>query len=227
MDRFMRLELLIGTEKKEQLKNTHILVVGLGGVGGYVVESLARLGIGKLTLIDYDTIDITNCNRQVIALSSTIGKSKAQAWKSRILDINPEAEVFIHEVRLTKETVSNYIDSSVDAIIDACDTLEVKKELIRYAMKHKKLSITVTGTALKKDPSKLQIMELRKTSYDPLARELRRMAKSEFPKEKIMVVCSTEKPMKRTTESLPSAVFVPSVAGILAANYIFQKIIGE
>ncbi len=227
MDRFMRLELLIGKEKRDKLKQSHVLVVGLGGVGGYVVESLARSGIGKLTLIDFDIIDITNSNRQVIAVTSTIGKSKATSWKERILDINPEAEVIIHEVRLTKDNVEDYINPSTDAIIDACDTLEVKKELIRYSLKNNKLSITVTGTALKKDPSKLEVMELQKTTYDPIARELRKMVKLEFPKRKLMVVCSTESPMKRVTESLPSAVFVPSVAGILAANYIFKKLIGE
>lgn len=221
---WQRLESLIGIEKIEKLKQSTVMIIGLGGVGGYTVEALARSNIGTLILIDYDTIDITNLNRQIIALHSTLNQNKVDVWKQRINDINPSCNVIIKNQKLIKEDINELIDSKITYVVDACDTTEVKKELIRVCHQKQVPLITSTGTARKLDPSKLEIIEIQKTSYDPLAKILRKMVKEERIKGKVMVIASTEKKVSENQEHLGSAIFVPSVAGILCASYVVKKI---
>lgn len=226
MEKWARLENLIGEKSLNVLKNTKVLVLGLGGVGGYVVESLARSGIGFLVLVDGDVIEKTNINRQIIALSSTIGLSKVDAFETRIHDISKECIVQKKKEFITKETIEALLEEPVDYVVDACDTISVKKELIRICTKRKIPFISCMGTGNKLDPMALKITDIRKTSADPIARILRKMVKEEKIKEKIMVVSSTEIPKKRNGD-ISSSSFVPAVAGLLCTSYIINTIIGK
>ena len=227
MDSFQRLSLLIGEENLNKLKNTTILILGLGGVGSYATEALARCGVGKLILVDNDVVDKTNINRQLIALHSTIGLEKTEVTEQRIKDINPFCEVITYNEFITPENLENLFQEKIDYIIDAIDYLPTKKEIIRYCTKNNIPFISSMGTGNKLDPSKLCITELSKTSYDPIARILRKMVKEEKINKKIIVVCSTEISLKKIENVIPSISFVPSYAGLLCASYIVRKIIGE
>ena len=223
---FARLELML-KEKTEILQNKTILIIGLGGVGGYVVESLARLGINKLILVDGDIVDITNINRQIIALHSTIGKSKVELFKERIMDINPHCFVNVINKFITREEVNDLITNDIDYVVDACDTTEVKKEIIRVCSKKNINFITCMGTGNKMDPTKLEITDIRKTEYDPLAKIIRKMVRDEKITCKVPVVCSKEIPIKNDTKTIASISFVPSVAGLLCTSYIVNNIVGD
>ena len=223
---FARLELML-KEKTEILQNKTILIIGLGGVGGYVVESLARLGINKLVLVDGDIVDITNINRQIIALHSTIGKSKVELFKERIMDINPHCFVNVINKFITREEVNDLITNDIDYVVDACDTTEVKKEIIRVCSKKNINFITCMGTGNKMDPTKLEITDIRKTEYDPLAKIIRKMVRDEKITCKVPVVCSKEIPIKNDTKIIASISFVPSVAGLLCTSYIVNNIVGD
>lgn len=223
---FSRLELML-KEKIEILQNKTILIIGIGGVGGYVVESLARLGINKLILVDGDIVDITNINRQIIALHSTIGKSKVELFKERIMDINPHCFVNVINKFITREEVNDLITNDIDYVVDACDTTEVKKEIIRVCSKKNINFITCMGTGNKMDPTKLEITDIRKTEYDPLAKIIRKMVRDEKITCKVPVVCSKEIPIKNDTKIIASISFVPSVAGLLCTSYIVNNIVGD
>lgn len=221
-----RLELLL-KEKTEILQNKTIMVIGLGGVGGYTVESLARLGIKKLILVDGDVVDITNINRQIIALHSTVGRPKTEVFKERINDINPSCEVVTIDKFITKEEVSELLKEDIDFIVDACDTVEVKKEIIRVCSKKKIPFISCMGTGNKIDPTKLEIIDIRKTEYDPLAKVIRKMVRDEKINCKVPVICSKEVPIKHDGKEIASCSFVPSVAGLLCTSYIVKEIVGD
>lgn len=220
-----RLELLL-KDKLNLLQDKTILVIGLGGVGGYTVESLARLGIKRLVLIDGDVVDITNINRQIIALHSTIGQAKVDVFKDRIKDINPECEVITIHKFITKEEVDILIND-VDYVVDACDTVEVKKEIIRVCNNKKIKFISCMGTGNKIDPTKLEIIDIRKTEYDPLAKIIRKMVRDEKISCKVPVICSKEQPIKTNSKEIASCSFVPSVAGLLCTSYIVKDIVGD
>ena len=226
MDMWNRLELLIGKDALEKLKTKTILVVGLGGVGGYAVEALARSGIGTIILVDYDTIETSNINRQLIALKSTIGQKKTEAWNARIHEINPDCHVIVKDMFLNGFTIQQ-LHEKIDYIIDACDTISTKMELIRYSEENHIHIISSMGMGYKSDPSKISIMELKKTSYDPIARALRKMVKEEKINTKIMTVSSIEPPLQKTEHKIASNAFVPAVAGLLCASYVVQDIVGE
>lgn len=211
----------------DKIQAKTILVIGLGGVGSYVVESLARMGIKHLVLIDGDVIDVSNINRQLYALHSTIGLPKVEVAKKRILDISDSICVDTYYEIVTEENFSSFFDRTIDYVIDACDTVAVKKEVIRYCSKEKIPFITCTGTGNKVDPSKLAIMDIRKTSYDPLAKVLRKMVKDEKIKGKVPVICSTEQAIKTGDGVISSCSFVPSVAGLLCTSYVIQDIVGD
>ena len=221
---FEREELLIG-EKINNIKSKTVLVLGLGGVGGYVVESLVRAGISKLVIVDNDVVDITNLNRQVISLHSNIGMKKVDAWEKRIKDINPNCEVVKIDDFITIDNIDILFNDSIDYVVDACDTISTKKELIRKCIKKRIKFISSMGTGNKFDPTKLEIIDIRKTSYDPIAKIIRKMVKDERINDKIMVICSTEKPVK-TKEKVGSISYVPSVAGLLCTSYIINDILG-
>lgn len=221
-----RLELLL-KDKIEIVQNKTILIIGLGGVGGYTLESLARLGIKKLIIIDGDVVDITNINRQIIALHSTIGRPKVEVFKERIIDINPNCEVVAINEFLTSDRVNDIITNDIDYVVDACDTTEVKKEIIRVCSKKEVPFITCMGTGNKIDPTKLEIVDIRKTEYDPLAKVIRKMVRDENIKGKVPVICSKEKPIKNDQKVIGSCSFVPSVAGLLCTSYIVNNIVGD
>ena len=216
---------LIGEEKYQKLKNSNILVLGVGGVGGYCIESLVRSGIENITIVDYDKIDISNINRQIIALKNNIGHSKTEEWKKRIEEINPNAKVKIINKKISEENINLLFEDNYDFIIDACDTIIVKKLLIKECKKKKINLITICGMGKKLNPSLVKICDLTETSYDPLAKALRKYAKDENIKGKIPCVFSEEKPIKTNDTVIASMIMVPSVAGIIAANYCIDKII--
>lgn len=223
---FDRLELLVG-EKIERLKNTTVLIIGLGGVGGYALESLVRSGIGKVIIVDNDNIDITNLNRQIISSQKNIGLLKVDEWEKRILDINPNLIVEKVPQFITKENINILFSKKFDYLIDACDTISTKKEIIRRCLNKKIKFISSMSAGKRFHPEKLEITDIRKTSYDKLAKEIRKMVSSEKLKGKVPVVYSKEIPKKIDGKMIASSTFVPSAAGILCASYIFNLIVGE
>lgn len=222
--KFNRLENLIGSFSLEKLKNSTVLVVGLGGVGGYVVEALARSGIGNLILVDYDKVDITNFNRQIIAINENIGKYKVDCFKERIESINEECNVISYNLRIDNENIKDIFNTKIDFVVDAVDDVRAKVSIINYCLEHNIDFISSMGTGNRLDPSKLTIMTLDKTCNDPLARIMR----SKFDKriqKKITVCTSTELPLKVKDKTvIGSNAFVPSSAGLLIASYIVGKI---
>ena len=221
-----RLELLVGKENVEKIKQQKVLIIGLGGVGGYVLESLARSGIETLIIIDNDIVDITNLNRQVITLQSNIGKNKVDVAKKRVLDINKNCNVVAKNIFVTEENISEIIND-IDYVVDACDTISTKKAIIRECIKKKIKFISCMGTGNKMHPSLLQISDIRKTSYDPIAKIIRKMVKDENIKEAIPVVYSKEIPIKNNTNIICSNSFVPATAGLLMTSYVINDIVGE
>lgn len=223
--KWSRLEGLVGKENLEKIQNMTILIIGLGGVGGYAAESIARCGVQKMILVDPDTIDESNINRQIIATTKTIGRKKVDMWKERIQDIHPTCEVLKIEKFICEENLEELLKFNPDYIIDACDTLQTKKEIIRTCLKNHIKFISSMGTGNKLDPSKLKIMDIRKTAYDPLARSIRKMVKEEKLQGKIIVVCSDEKKIKTKNSMVASNSFVPATAGLLCTSYIINDII--
>ena len=225
MEELSRLELLIGSKNIEKIKNLKVLIIGLGGVGSYAIEALARSGINNLIIVDKDRIDITNLNRQLMTLHSNIGEYKTDVIEKRIKDINLNVNVIKITKEITKENINELIDLNPDYIIDACDTIEVKKELIRKSIKNNFKLISCMGTGNKLLP-KFEIMDLSKTTYDPIAKILRKMVKDEKINKKILVVASNEKPIK-TGKIIASNSFVPATAGLLLASYVINDVIGD
>ena len=226
MDGFHRFKLLIG-DKFELVKNTTVAVFGLGGVGSYVVEILARSGIGTLIIIDNDKIDITNLNRQLMTNYDNIGKFKTDVIEKRLKSINPNINIIKISEFITKENINIVFNKKIDYVVDAIDTIETKKEIIRICKRNNISFISCMGTGNKLHPEKLEIMDIRKTSYDPIAKIIRKMVKDERIKGKVMVVCSDEKPKRKIDKEIPSSAFVPSAAGILCASYIINDIVGD
>lgn len=220
---FDRVISFVGKDNLEKIKNTTVLVVGLGGVGGYALEGLVRSGIGNVILMDYDKVDLSNLNRQIITNQNNIGKYKVEVAMERVKSINPECKIIIHNTFLDKDTINILNNYKIDYIVDACDSVQAKKLLIDYAMDNDIKLIASMGTANKMDPSKLEIIDIRKTSYDPLAKILRKYVMDKKTNKKIMVVSSTESPIRK--DCLSSLIFVPATAGLLCANYIIREII--
>lgn len=222
--KFNRLENLIGSFSLEKLKSSTVLIVGLGGVGGYVVEALARSGIGNLILVDYDKVDITNFNRQIIAVTENIGKYKVDCFKERIESINEECNVISYNLRIDNGNIKDIFNTKIDFVVDAVDDVRAKVSIINYCLEHNIDFISSMGTGNRLDSSKLTIMTLDKTYNDPLARIIR----SKFDKsiqKRIAVCTSTELPLKVKDKTvIGSNAFVPSSAGLLIASYIVRKI---
>ena len=228
MEQFLRFVKLIGKEKFHKLQTKKIVVVGVGGVGGYVVEALIRSGLINITVIDYDTIDITNLNRQIITDHSNIGMLKTDAILKRAKLINPKSELITKNTFLNENNVNNLIDDDTDYVIDACDNVNAKKCIIKTCLSKKIKFISCMGTGNKFNPQLLEITELKKTNYDKLAKVMRKWANDEHLKGKIMVVSSTERCVKSDDSTIiGSTRFVPSVAGMLCASYIINDILKE
>ena len=236
MNPFSRTELLVGNEKMNVLKNAHIAVFGIGGVGGYVVEALARCGVGCFDIIDNDTVSTTNLNRQIIALHSTVGRLKVDVMKERILDINPNAIVNTHACFFLEETKDQFDFSKYDYVIDAIDTVSGKIEIILESQRNNVPVISCMGTGNKMDPTKLEITDIYKTSICPLAKVMRKELKNRRVK-KCKVLYSKEYPIKpvmteevlkeipegSTRRSIPASnSFVPSSAGLIIASEVVK-----
>ena len=224
MEQFSRTERLIGKENLEKLKNKNIIIFGLGGVGSYVAEALARCGIGKMTVVDKDTVDITNINRQLYALHSTIGRNKADIARERILDINPECQVTSIVKMYLPENADEFNLAQYDYIIDAIDNVTAKIDL---AIKSQELGIPMIasmGTGNKLDPTAFKITDIYKTDTCPLCRVMRRELKARGV-EKLKVLYSTEIP-KNDGERTPASIsFVPSTAGLIIAGEVIKEML--
>ena len=218
-----RLNLLIDTNK---LQDKCVLIIGSGGVGGYALEAICRSGVNNIIIIDNDTIDVTNLNRQIITNLNNIGNKKIDEAKKRILSINDKCNVTCYDLFLDENNIYNIIDNhKIDYIIDACDTISVKKELIRISKKRNIKLITSMGTANKMHPELLEIIDIRKTEYDPVAKILRKMVKDEKIKGKVMCVSSEEQGIKN--KKLGSNAFTPATAGLLLASYVINDMVGN
>ena len=223
--KFSRLEKVIGNDNLKKINKKSVLVLGCGGVGGYVVEALARSNIGTLILVDFDKVDISNINRQIIALESTIGEYKVDLLEKRVKDINKDCKIIKINKFIDLNNLEELFNNNIDFFVDACDTISVKKGIIKECLKRKIKFISSMGTGNKLDPSKLEIMDIRKTINDPLARILRKFVKDERINDKVMVLSSSELPIK-TGDRIPgSTAFVPSSAGLLIASYIINYFI--
>ena len=221
---FDRVEKLIGSNNLEKIKNTTIAVVGLGGVGGYALESLIRSGIEKIIIVDYDTVDITNLNRQIISTTNNLGQSKVEEWINRIKVINSNAKITALNIKLDLSNLNNLFNLKIDFLIDAIDDIPIKQEIIKRCLNNNIPIISSMGTGNKLDPSKLEITDIKNTSYDPLAKKIRKYLKDNNIKGKLPVVYSKEQNQK-FEGSIPSMIFVPATSGILCANYVIRKII--
>ncbi len=220
--KFERLSKVIGTDSVNLLNNKSVLVLGCGGVGGYVVEALARSNIGTLILVDFDKVDVTNMNRQIIALNSTIGEFKVDVLEKRVKDINENCNVIKINKFIDCDNFLSLFDNKIDYFVDACDTVSVKKMVISECLKRKIKFISSMGTGNKLDPSKLEITDIRKTVNDPLARILRKYVKDNKINDKVKVLSSSEVPIKTGNRTPGSTSFVPSSAGLLIASYVVK-----
>lgn len=233
LNQFSRTELAIGPEGLEAMKKSTVAVLGIGGVGSIAVEALARTGVGKLILIDKDVVDITNINRQIHALTTTIGQKKADLMVERIKLINPECEAIALNMFYTEETCEELFKYDLDYVLDASDTVSYKIHLIKECLKRKIPIISSMGAANKMDPSRFQVADISKTTVDPIARVIRTKLRKEGIKKGVKVVFSTEEPMKprvdvtekivpenapeiRKAKQPPASnAFVPPVAGLI------------
>ena len=229
---FSRTELLLGETALKRLSQARVAIFGVGGVGGYVCEALVRSGIGAFDLTDNDTVSLTNLNRQIIALHSTIGKSKVEVMKDRMLDINPQADIRIHSCFFLPENAADFPFDEYDYIVDAVDTVTAKIELILQAKSHNVPIISCMGTGNKLDPSQLRVADIYETKVCPLAKVMRHeLRKRGVPSLK--VVYSEEIPLTPAVSqeetgkrSVPgSTAFVPPSAGLLIASEVVKDLI--
>lgn len=225
---FSRTELLLGAEAMDKLKNSRVAVFGVGGVGGYVVEALARSGVGELDLIDNDTVSITNINRQIIALHSTIGRSKVDVAAERARDINPEIVVNRHECFFLPETADQFDFSGYDYVIDAIDTVSGKVEIILRCKEAGVPVISCMGAGNKLDPTRFRVADIYQTKVCPLARAMRGLLKKKGV-ENLKVVYSEEEAIQPAGGGrVPASVaFVPSVAGLILAGEVIKDLVKE
>lgn len=223
-----RSALLLGNEALEILKNKTVLVVGIGGVGSFCVEALARTGIGHLILVDKDKVESSNINRQLLATTETIDQVKVAVMKKRIQTLNPECKVDIYDCFYDCSMDEKIFSQKIDFVIDCIDSIKSKQDLAMACIQRDIPFLSSMGTARRLDPSKLEIMELEKTSYDPIAKRMRNWKRKNKIRNKIWVVCSTEPPRPvEAGKPLPSMIFVPASAGLLLASECVKKLINK
>ncbi|WP_147532461.1 tRNA threonylcarbamoyladenosine dehydratase [Bacillus marasmi] len=244
LHQFSRNELAIGQEGLDIMKGSTVAVLGIGGVGSFAAEALARSGVGRLVLVDKDTVDITNVNRQVIALLSTVGQPKAELMKERIKDINPNCEVIALKMFYTEETYEQFFSYGLDFVVDASDTIIYKIHLMKECLKRNIPMISSMGAANKMDPTRFQIADISKTHTDPIAKVIRTKLRKERIHKGIPVVFSDESPIViredvrkvvgndqaeiRKAQMPPSSnAFVPSVAGLIMASYVVRQLLSD
>ena len=233
INEFSRAELILSSEAMEKLKNSHVAVFGVGGVGGYVCEALARGGVYKLSLFDNDTVSLTNINRQIIALHSTIGRKKVEVAKERLLDINPEAEILCYDMFVTEKNMDEIDFTKFDYVVDAIDTVSGKVGIIKKAYDLNIPVISSMGAGNKLDPTAFKVTDINKTSVCPLARVMRKKLK-DIGVKKCKVLYSEEIPLTpRASEETKdgrrgtpgSLSFVPSAAGLIIAGEVIKDLI--
>lgn len=227
MNEFLRSEYLLGKEALETLKNKNVIVFGIGGVGSYVCEALARTGLGNITLVDNDTVSETNINRQIIAMHSTVGLNKTEVEKKRIKDINPWCNVTEKKMFYLPENADEIDLSEYDYIVDAIDTVTAKIDIICRAQKECVPIVSCMGTGNKLNPEELKFADIYKTAVCPLARVMRRELKERGIK-KLTVLYSEEKPIAPNSGGgrVPGSVaFVPAVAGLMIGGYVIKQLI--
>lgn len=215
---------LIGEQAMEEMYRKKIVIIGLGGVGSYVMEALARAGIGHLILVDFERIEKSNINRQILALHSTIGMYKTQAAYDRIKDINPEIHVDIHNIFVDKDNIKDIIPLDSDYVIDAIDTVSSKIDIIKYAKGNNINIISCMGTGNKIDNTGFKIVPIEKTDTCPLARKIRKILSAEGITD-VDVLYSTCKNQISGSEVISSISYVPSAAGLMIAGYVVRKLI--
>lgn len=224
---FIREETLIGKKSLDQLAAAHVAVCGLGGVGSYLAEALARSAIGNLLLIDFDQVTVSNINRQLCALHSTVGQDKANVVASRIADINPDCQVKTMKIFLDESSDMEKIFQGIDYIGDAIDYIPGKVALITYARRHNLPIISSMGAARRLDPLKFSIADISKTYNCPLAKEMRRRLRRLGIDKGIKVVFSSELPLPAKGKFSGSISYVPSAAGLIMASEIVKDIIND
>ncbi len=223
-----RVEMVIGSEAVEKLNAARVAVIGLGGVGSYVAEALCRSGIGSFVIMDNDTVEPSNINRQLPALTSTVGRFKADVMASRLRDINPLCRIRVIKDFYQPGDFEKLFLDGFDFIADAIDSTESKADLLKNACKHGVPVVSAMGTGNKLHPEMLEITDISKTSMCPLARSIRKKLREAGIAEGVTVVYSHEKPLRAEECSVPgSMVFVPASAGMMMASYIVQKIIAR
>lgn len=243
LHQFSRTELAIGPEGLEIMKNSTVAVLGIGGVGSIAVEALARTGVGRIILIDKDVVDITNINRQIHALTTTIGQKKADLMVERVKLINPECEAIALNMFYTEETYEELFKYKLDYVIDASDTIIYKVHLIKECLRRGIPIISSMGAANKMDPTKFQVADISKTSMDPIARVVRTKLRKDGIKKGVKVVFSLEEPMKprkdvtekivpenapeiRKAKQPPASnAFVPPVAGLIMVSVTVRELL--
>ena len=235
-DWIVRSKLLLGSEGIDKLQNSKVAIFGVGGVGGYVAEALARSGVGHFVLVDSDKVDITNINRQIIALNSTVGKLKVDVMKERISDINPEAEVEARACFYLPENADEFDFSEYSYVVDAVDTVAAKLSIIERAKQSNVPVISSMGAGNKLDASAFKVADIYKTNVCPLAKVMRRECKKRGIRD-LKVVYSEEEPIKHSPDSDPqlktsgrpapgSIAFVPSVCGLIIAGEVVKDLTG-
>ncbi len=229
-EQFARTELILGQEAMDRLRRSRVAVFGIGGVGGYVVEALARSGVGSLDIIDYDKVSMTNINRQIIASTNTVGRDKVDVMKERILSINPDAVVNVSKSFFLPETADLFDFGKYTYVVDAIDTVTAKIELVLRAGDAGVPVISCMGTGNKLEPAMLEIADIYQTSVCPLAKVMRRELRKRNV-EKLKVLYSKEEPVKNYLSiqgrAVPGSVsFVPSVAGLIIASEVIKEIAG-
>lgn len=244
LHQFSRCELAFGPEGLEIMKNSTVAVLGIGGVGSFTVEALARTGVGKLILLDKDVVDITNINRQLHATLHTIGQEKTELMKQRIASINPECEVITLNMFYDETTAERLFEHKLDYIVDAMDTVSAKIHLIIEAKKRNIPIISSMGAANKMDPTRFEVTDISKTSYDPIAKVIRRELRKErifkgvkvvYSKEipvtirtdvREQIVTNPDSPIRKVKQPPASNAFVPSVAGLILASVVVRDLLG-
>lgn len=244
LHQFSRNELAIGKEGLETLKNSTVAVLGVGGVGSFAAEALARTGVGKIVLVDKDDVDITNVNRQIHALLSTVGQPKVDLMAARIQDINKECEVVSLKMFYTEETYEEFFAHNLDYVIDASDTISYKIHLMKECLKRDIPIISSMGAANKTDPTRFRIADISKTHTDPMAKVIRTRLRKERIHKGIKVVFSDERPIVirdevkkyvgkedakiRKAQMPPSSnAFVPSVAGLIMGGHVINDLLKD
>ena len=222
-EQFCRTAQLLGNENVEKLFDKHVIVFGVGGVGGYVVEALARSGIGKISIVDNDVVNESNINRQIIALHSTVGMQKVEVLKNHILDINPECQVFVYNHFFLPENSNDFDFSIYDYVVDAVDTVTAKIEIIKKSKESNVPVISSMGTGNKLNPMGFKVSDISKTKVCPLARVMRNELKKRGI-SKVKCVYSEENPVIQT-QTPASVAFVPSVAGLLIASEVIKDLV--